>query len=170
MTQSAGFQFAEIAWKSWKGPATWFYFFRGKESSPSLLGGSSSLGVWCEPRAAGILGLSWEGKTWKWATANALRCGKAGALYSCMGTVQGCGCGCPPLPGLACPPGPGAPGCTLCFVFPAATWEVSLKEAAFISSPGKILLVWDRKQLLLEPTSPAWSLRRRLFLPYLQLL
>ena len=63
VTQSADFQFAEIAWKSWKGSATWFYFFRGKESSSYLLGCSSSQNIWCDPRTAGSLGLSWEGSS-----------------------------------------------------------------------------------------------------------
>ena len=107
MTQSADFQFAEIAWKSWKGSATWFYFFRGKESSSSLLGCSSSQNVWCDPRAAGSLGLSWEGKPWEWDMANVLGCGKQEHCEVALGTMQGCGCRCPPLPCLMCPPGPG---------------------------------------------------------------
>jgi len=71
MMQSADFQLAEVAWKHWKRSGI-YHFCKGRESSSSFLGGSSSQSLWCDPRAAGSLGLSWQGESWGWVMAKLL--------------------------------------------------------------------------------------------------
>ena len=72
-------------------------------------------------------------------------------VKSVWGPWRAMGHKCPPLPNLSGPPGPSAPGGSLCLLSPAATWAGSLTRVAFIKSHVNTPLARFAKQCPLEP-------------------